>query len=85
VPAHKFSPRSNFNRISGALNFHPTNDVMKFRVMGIVPPASMPINIAKAAGLFADDEHAKAYGRELVLHRYHNGFGCGFHWCWVYM
>ena len=44
----KFSTRADFNRISGALNFHPTYDVVKLVVMGVVPPDSLLVNKAKA-------------------------------------
>jgi hypothetical protein len=61
------------------LNFHPTNHIVKFGVMGIVPPDSKVINIPRAAGLFADNDPAAFCRREFVLHRHHNGFVWGFH------
>ena len=52
---------------------------MKFGVMGIVPPDSMPVNKPQASGFFADHDHAVAYGREFVLDGHHNNFECGLH------
>jgi hypothetical protein len=52
---------------------------VKFVVVGIVPPYSVLINVAKAAILFANHDHTEVWRREFVFHGHHMLFGRAAH------
>ena len=50
------------------LKWQPPNDVLQFCLVGSVPPDAVVVKIAKAAEIFADNDHVASHGREVVFH-----------------